>query len=76
MPVDRPDDAQYLREKAGQFRELARTYKTEISAKLLEIAHDLEARATEIDRKRSQAAAAPAARRVSSDAPRSRRPPR
>ncbi len=53
MAAGRSDDARYLREEAEQFRELARTYKTEISGKLIEIARDLEARADENDKKRS-----------------------
>lgn len=49
MTADRSDEARYLRQKAKQFRELAKTYKTEISGKLLEIAQDLEARAESLD---------------------------
>ena len=75
MAADRSDDARYLREKAKQFRDLAKTYKTEISGKLLEIAQDLETRASELDKGKSRAAAARPARRYSTDAARSRRPP-
>lgn len=74
MAADRSDDARYLREKAKQFRDLARTYKTEISGKLLEIAQDLETRASELDKGRRAAASRPA-RRYSTDTARSRRPP-
>jgi hypothetical protein len=49
--IDKSEEIRYLREKAIQFRELARTYKTEISPKLLEIADDLEARAAQLERR-------------------------
>src|SRR6185437_10140912 len=65
MAADRSDEARYLRQKAKQFRELARTYKTEISGKLLEIAQDLEARADHLEKDGGKAAAAQAQRRFS-----------
>jgi hypothetical protein len=65
MAADRSDEARYLRQKAKQFRELARTYKTEISGKLLEIAQDLEARADHLEKGSGKAAAAQAQRRFS-----------
>ena len=58
MAADRSDEARYLRQKAKQFRELARTYKTEISGKLMEIAQDLESRAEQLEKGGSKAAAA------------------
>ena len=64
MAAERSDEARYLREKAKQFRQLAETYKTEISGKLIEIAKDLEARAAEIEKKRPRHLAAPPERRV------------
>jgi hypothetical protein len=45
MTAGRIDEIQYLREKARQFRELAKTYKNDISASLLDIARELEERA-------------------------------
>jgi hypothetical protein len=64
MAAERPDEARYLQEKARQFRELAETYKTEISGKLIEIAKDLEARAAEIEKKRGRPLSARPERRV------------
>jgi hypothetical protein len=64
MAAERPDEARYLQEKARQFRELAETYKTEISGKLIEIAKDLEARAAKIEKKRPRHLAAPPETRV------------
>ena len=49
--TNRSEDIRYLREKAKQFRELANIYKTEISEKLREIANDLDARATELEKR-------------------------
>lgn len=66
MTADRSDEARYLRQKAKQFRELARTYKTEISGKLLEIAQDLEMRADHLDKGAAKPAAAHMQRRFSS----------
>ena len=68
MTADHSDEARYLRQKAKQFRELAKTYKTEISGKLLEIARDLEARAENLDKGASKAAAAPVQRRFGNGA--------
>lgn len=65
MPADRSDEARYLRQKAKQFRELARTYKTEISEKLLEIARDLETRAENLEKGLRKSAAASVQRRFS-----------
>jgi hypothetical protein len=50
MP-DRAEEIRYLRDKAKQFRELAMTYRTEISGKLMEIADDLDARANHLEKK-------------------------
>jgi hypothetical protein len=50
MTAGRADEIRYLREKAKQFRELARTYRNDISTKLIEIAHDLEHRAEALER--------------------------
>ncbi len=47
--ADRHEEIRYLRQKARQFRELARAYPTEISPKLIEIAEELEARAGALD---------------------------
>jgi hypothetical protein len=63
MTADRADEARYLRQKAKQFRELAKTYKTEISGKLLEIAQDLETRAEHLDKGATKPAAAHEQRR-------------
>src|SRR6266851_2082557 len=63
MTADRSDEARYLRQKAKQFRDLARTYKTDISAKLLEIAEDLETRAETLEKGASKPAAAQVQRR-------------
>jgi hypothetical protein len=49
MAEGRTDEIRYLREKANQFRELARTYRNDISAKLIEIASDLENRAKALE---------------------------
>jgi len=65
MTADRSDEARYLRQKARQFRELARTYKTEISGKLLEIAQDLEARAENLEKGGRKPASAQVQRRFS-----------
>lgn len=65
MAADRSDEARYLRQKAQQFRELAKTYKTEISGKLLEIAQDLETRAQDLEKGLRKSAAAPVQRRFS-----------
>jgi hypothetical protein len=46
---DRSEEAQFLREQARRFRELADTYKTGISNKLREMAVEFEARADAID---------------------------
>jgi hypothetical protein len=43
--VDRMSEIRYLREKAQQFRVLAKTYDNEVAPKLLEIARELDARA-------------------------------
>jgi hypothetical protein len=51
MTAGRADEIRYLREKASQFRQLAKTYKTEVSAKLNEIAQDLEARADALEKR-------------------------
>ena len=47
--VDRVSEIRYLREKAQQFRVLARTYDNEVSPKLLEIARELDARADALE---------------------------
>ncbi|HKW52327.1 MAG TPA: hypothetical protein VJO12_01440 [Stellaceae bacterium] len=65
MTEDRSDEARYLRQKAKQFRELARTYKTEISGKLMEIAQDLETRAEDLEKGARRSAAAHEQRRFS-----------
>ena len=65
MAADRSDEARYLRQKAQQFRELARTYRTEISGKLLEIAQDLETRAEQLEKDTRRSAAAQVQRRFS-----------
>jgi hypothetical protein len=75
MTADRSDEARYLRQKAKQFRELARDYKTEISAKLLEIAQDLETRAEHLEKGRSKPAAAAEPRRFGDGNGRTRRDP-
>lgn len=41
----------YLREKAKRFRKLASEYQSHISAKLLEIAEELEKYADELERR-------------------------
>lgn len=51
MTAGRADEIRYLREKAKQFRELARTYRNDISVKLIEIACDLENRAEALERR-------------------------
>jgi hypothetical protein len=48
MPYRR-QDADYLRAKALQFRLLAAEYKTPMSAKMIAVADELEARAAEIE---------------------------
>ena len=63
MAADRSDEARYLRQKAKQFRDLAKTYKTEISGKLMEIAQDLETRAEELEKGTRKAAVAHEQRR-------------
>lgn len=65
MTADRSDEARYLRQKAKQFRDLARTYKTEISSKLVEIAQDLETRAETLEKGDRRSASASAQRRYS-----------
>ena len=65
MAADRSDEARYLRQTAKQFRELARTYKTEISGKLIEIAQDLESRAENLEKSQRKSAAANVQRRFS-----------
>lgn len=47
--VDRVGEIRYLREKAQQFRVLAKTYDSDVSPKLLEIAKELEARANALE---------------------------
>jgi hypothetical protein len=73
MTADRSDEARYLRQKAKQFRELARTYKTDISGKLLEIAQDLELRAENLEKGARKAASAQVQRRFSNGSNRTRR---
>jgi hypothetical protein len=65
MTADRSDEVYYLRQKAKQFRDLARTYKTDISGKLLEIAQDLETRADNLEKGARKSAAAQQQRRFS-----------
>ena len=65
MAADRADEARYLRQKAKQFRDLARTYKTEISGKLLEIAQDLETRAENLEKGARKSTVAHVERRFS-----------
>jgi hypothetical protein len=48
MP-SRSDDAEYLREKAAQYRKLALQCETTVAAKMVELAIELEAKAAEID---------------------------
>jgi hypothetical protein len=50
--TDRVKEIRYLRRKARQFRELAGKYQTEISAKLFEIAVELEQRADALERQK------------------------
>jgi hypothetical protein len=64
MTADHSDEARYLRQKAKQFRELARTYKTEISGKLIEIAQDLETRAENLEKNIEKGTRKSAAARV------------
>ena len=47
--VDRASEIRYLREKARQFRVLAKTYDSDVSPKLLEIARELDARADALE---------------------------
>ena len=47
--VDRVGEIRYLREKAQQFRVLAKTYDNDVSPKLLEIARELDARADALE---------------------------
>lgn len=47
--ADRADEIRYLRQKARQFRELAGTYQTELSPRLIEIAAELELRAQALE---------------------------
>ena len=49
--VDRVGEIRYLREKAQQFRVLAKTYDNDVSPKLLEIARELDARADALERR-------------------------
>jgi hypothetical protein len=42
-------EIRYLRDKAKQFRELANTYKTELSAQLLALAEEFERRADQLE---------------------------
>ena len=44
------DDTQYLRSKAAQFRWLAEEYTTPVSARLREMACELDQKADEIER--------------------------
>ena len=46
---DRSRDARYLREKARRFRVLAAAYDPEISARLRDLAADLEALASDLE---------------------------
>ena len=48
--ANRDEEIRYLRDKAMQFRTLARTYKTEISPQLVKIAEELESRADKLER--------------------------
>jgi len=48
--VDRSSEITYLREKAQQFRVLAKTYGSEVSPSLLEIARELDARADALEK--------------------------
>jgi hypothetical protein len=48
--ADRLSEITYLREKAKQFRVLAKTYDNELSPKLLEIARELDERADALER--------------------------
>jgi hypothetical protein len=47
--VDRVSEIRYLREKAQQFRVLAKTYDNEVAPKLLEIARELDSRADALE---------------------------
>ena len=47
--AERCKEIQYLRRKAKQFRELAAHERRDIAQKLLDIAHDLERRAGELE---------------------------
>jgi hypothetical protein len=47
-------DVEFLREKAARFRQIAATCDAATAAKLLEIAADLEAKATEIEARQSK----------------------
>ena len=49
MPERDQDQVRYLREKAAQFRALAKAYDTPLSSDLLKIAGDLEQRAADIE---------------------------
>ena len=49
--ADRKAEIRYLREKAQQFRELARTRETEIAPKLNEIARELDDRADALEKR-------------------------
>lgn len=51
MAADRVEEVRYLRDKARQFRELARTYPTDISERLLDIALELEQRADVLEKR-------------------------
>jgi hypothetical protein len=48
--ADRSSEVRYLREKAKQFRQLGTDNKTELSARLLEIAAELDARADQLEK--------------------------
>jgi hypothetical protein len=50
MPYRR-QDAEYLREKARRFRRMATDFDTPISASLLQIANELNAKADEIEQR-------------------------
>jgi hypothetical protein len=61
--VDR-DQVDYLRRKAAQFRELAVEHATPLSAKMIEIADALEARAAAIKSGRPAAERQPTSYRI------------
>jgi tRNA(Ser,Leu) C12 N-acetylase TAN1 len=51
---DREKVVQFLREKAAQFRHLGNAHKTPLSARMLEVARDIEAQADKIERRASR----------------------